>query len=238
MREKNMIVECMQKISTCLVLVLSMTVPAFADDEDRKYNQIRFQAQISESIANDRMQVILTVHGEDDEPSNLAGKINRDMEWALEKIRTEKTVKANSGGYQTFPVYRKEVVIGWRGRQDLTLESGDVSALSRLVGQLQERLQVRSMSFSVSDEARSAVENRLIGEALDAFKQRARIVQKNFQSKGYRLVDLNINTSSPIPPPVPRGMVRMAAAQEQAPVSVEAGESKVTVSVSGVIELR
>ena len=225
-------------IGTCLVLVLLMSGLAFANDEDRKYNQIRFQAQTSESIANDRMQVILNAYGEDDEPSRLAGKINQDMEWALEKVRTEKAVKASSGGYQTFPVYRKEVVIGWRGRQDLTLESGDVSALSRLVGQLQERLQVRSMSFSVSDETRSAVENRLIGEALDAFKERARIVQKNFQAKGYRLVDLNINTSSPVPPPIPRGMVRMASAEEQAPVSVEAGESKVTVSVNGVIELR
>jgi predicted secreted protein len=225
-------------ISTCLVFVSLMSSLAFANDEDRKYNQIRFQAQTSESIANDRMQVILNAYGEDDEPSRLAGKINQDMEWALEKVRAEKAVTASSGGYQTFPVYRKEVVIGWRGRQDLTLESGDVSALSRLVGQLQERLQVRSMSFSVSDEKRSAVENRLISEALDAFKERARIVQKNFQAKGYRLVDLNINTSSPVPPPIPRGMVRMASAEEQAPVSVEAGESKVTVSVNGVIELR
>ena len=52
-------------ISTCLVFVSLMSSLAFANDEDRKYNQIRFQAQTSESVANDRMQVILNAHGED-----------------------------------------------------------------------------------------------------------------------------------------------------------------------------
>ena len=93
------------------------------------------------------------------------------------------------------------------------------------------------MSFSVSEEKRTEVENRLIGRALDAFKARAAIIVGNLHATGYRIVDMTISTSSQRPP-VPYPVGRMVATmQAESRVAVEAGESDVSVSVSGTIEL-
>ena len=109
--------------------------------------------------------------------------------------------------------------------------------MSALVGELQEKLQVKSMSFSVSDEKRTGVENRLISQALDAFKARAAIVIDNLHATGYRIVDVTISTSFQRPP-APYPVARMAATrQAESRVAVEAGESNVSVMVSGTVEL-
>jgi len=109
--------------------------------------------------------------------------------------------------------------------------------MSRLAGELQGKLQVKSMSFSVSDAKRTGVENRLISRALDAFKARAAIVVDNLHATGYRIVEMTISTSSQRPP-APYPVARMATTMKaESRVAVEAGESDVTVMVSGTIEL-
>ncbi len=129
-----------------------------------------------------------------------------------------------------------KVTTGWRGQQSLELESKDTESLARLAGELQEQLQIKSMNFSVSNEKRRAVENRLIGAALDAFKERARIVGDNLQANSYRIVDINIGTSGQAPPVIYKARMAMAMEASDA-VSVEGGESDIRVTVNGSIEL-
>jgi predicted secreted protein len=160
------------------------------------------------------------------------------MEWALAKARQYSAVKVSTGGYQTWPVIRKEVTSAWRGQQDLILESRDTDMLSQLTGVLQEKLKIKSMSFSVSDEQRAAVENRLIDAALNAFKLRARIVGDNLNAKGYRIVDIRVDTSSQRPPVIYQTRVSTMAMEANDAVAVEGGESDVQVTVSGTIELQ
>jgi predicted secreted protein len=79
------------------------------------------------------------------------------------------------------------------------------------------------------------VEDELITQALDAFKQRAELVRKQLSAKSYRIVDIAINGGGPQPMPQMRGY-SMAKADIAAP-ALEAGSSSVSVNVSGVIEL-
>ena len=210
---------------------------AFADDELR-YNQVRLQSQQTEAVSNDTMHVTMNTYAEMQAPAKLAAKINKDMDWALQQARQVKQVKVSTGSYQTWPITRKEVTTGWRGQQDLVMESGDTEALSRLVGQLQGRLQIKSMNFTVSDKKRTGVENRLIGAALDAFKQRAGIIGDNLKASGFRIVEININTSSQRPPMMRQARVASMSMEAGDAVAVEGGESKVSVTVNGTIELQ
>jgi predicted secreted protein len=220
-----------------LACVLAATTAACADDAPVRYNQVRLQAQQSESVSNDTMHVTLNTYAEMQDSSRLAARINQEMEWALAKAKQFSEVKVSTGGYQTWPVTRKEVTTAWRGQQDLILESRDTEMLSELTGQLQEKLKIKSMSFSVSDEKRTAVENRLIDAALDAFKVRAGIVGDNLNARGYKFVDINVGTSAVRPPA--RYQARMASMAMEASdsVAVEGGESDVQITVSGTIEL-
>lgn len=210
---------------------------AFADDELR-YNQVRLQSQQTEAVSNDTMHVSMNTYAEMQDPAKLAAKINNDMEWALQQAKQVQGVKINTGSYQTWPITRKEVTTGWRGQQDLVLESADTETLSRLVGQLQDRLQIKSMSFTVSDEKRAGVENRLIDAALDAFKQRAGIIGNNLKASGFRIVEINVNTSTQRPPMLRQARMASMSMEASDAVAVEGGESDVSVTVNGTIELR
>lgn len=223
---------------TVLVLaLLACGMHTAAADSETHYNRVHLQAQQSTSVANDTMHVSLKSFGEAHDPAALASRINEDMAWALEIARRHQNITVSTGGYRTYPVYKDSVLQGWRGEQRLELESSDSSAMSRLVGELQGRLQVNAMSFSVSDEKRTEVENRLIGRALDAFKARAAIVVGNLHASSYRIVDISINTVAQRPP-MPYTVSAMAAPMKaESRVAVESGESEIRVSVSGTIEL-
>jgi predicted secreted protein len=222
-------------ITAAMLAITGMAAQVQAD-EDLRYNQVRLQAEQSEAVSNDTMHVTLSTFAESRDPADLATAINRDMDWALQIARSVEGVDASTGGYQTYPVHKDNVIKSWRGQQNLMLEGLDHKAIGRLVGTLQERLQVKSMQFSVSDDRRRAVENRLIGRALDAFRERAGIVGSNLDAKGYRIVELNINTGSQRPP-VPY-QARMAAMEAAAPVVTQAGDSDVRVTISGTVELQ
>jgi predicted secreted protein len=218
-------------------LLLTCCMGAVHADSDSHYNRVQLQAQQLESVSNDTMHVTLNSFGEARDSASLATRINEDMEWALGIARRQQGITSRTGGYQTYPVYKDNVLKGWRGEQSLELEGKDIHAMSRLVGELQEKLQVKSMSFSVSDEKRTEVENRLISRALDAFKARAAIVVGNLHASGYRIVEMTISTSSQRPP-APYPVARMATTmQAESRVAVEAGESDVSVMVNGTVEL-
>ena len=218
------------------VLVTAINV-ARADDELR-YNQVRLQSQQTEAVSNDTMHVSMNTYAEMQDPAKLAAKINSAMEWALQQAKQVKGVKVSTGSYQTWPVIRKEVTTGWRGQQDLVMESADTEALSQLVGQMQERLQIKSMRFTVSDKKRAAVENRLIVTALDAFKQRAGIIGDNLKAGGFRIVEINVNTSTQRPPMLRQANMATLSREAGDAVAVEGGESDVSVTVNGTIELK
>ena len=220
-----------------LLICLAVISSVGRADDDLHYNQVRLQSRQTESVSNDTMHVTLQTYAEMQDPARLAARINREMEWALAKAKQVQGVKLSTGSYQTWPVTRKEVTTGWRGQQTLILESRDTAVLSRLTGQLQEQLQIKSMNFTVSDEKRVAVENRLINVALNAFKERARIVGDNLKADGYRIVEIIVDTSTQRPPV--RYQARMATLSSDAgdTVAVEGGESDVRVTVNGTIEL-
>lgn len=228
----------MMRRLAALVCLLAVATLAQADDDDVRYNQFRLSAQQSESVSNDTMHVTLNTYAEMQDPAKLATRINREMQWALDIAKQYPDVKVSTGSYQTWPVTRKEVTSAWRGQQDLMLESRDTEKLGKLAAQLQEKLKIKSMSFSVSDEKRMAVENRLIDAALDAFKQRADIIGNNLKANGYRFVDVNVGSSAQRPPVMYQARMASVSMEASDSVAVEGGESDIQVTVSGTVELQ
>jgi predicted secreted protein len=218
----------------CLAMLLAS--PAVADEPTR-YNLVRLQSQESEPVSNDTMHVTLSASGEQRDAADLAAGINSDMAWALDLAKRHPDVKVSTGNYRTWQVRQDNKMKGWRARQELMLESRDTQTLSQLTGLLQEKLQVDSMHFSVSAETRTAVENRLIELALQAFKVRAGIIGSQLQATGYRIVDLNIGTFAQQPPVVYRSQGVARAMESDMAVATEGGESDIQVTVNGMIEL-
>ena len=226
-------------IVTAFTLVFAVTGPATAADDTPRYNQIHFQVERNRPVDNDRMHAVLSLTAEDDNATRLADQVNRTMDGALKTAKARPKIEVRTGSYQTYPVYDKNTIRRWRATQELLLEGSDFAELGNLIGQLQERLQVNSINFSVSPARRAAVEDELIALALAAFKQRAELVRKQFAAKGYLVSSMS--RSIPVTGnlvPLMRGMAMEAMDKSAAPPALEAGTSLLSVNVSGMIELQ
>jgi predicted secreted protein len=221
------------------VAALWLAAPARAA-EDAPDRRVGFAVERSRDVANDWVTAVLSVTHEDPKAAEVAARINRDMTWAMGIAKAKTAVRTRSGGYSTYPVHdpKRGEVRQWRGTQEIVLESGDVDAVTALVGELQERLQLQSLGFSVSPERRRGIEQELVAEVLQAFQERAELVRKSFGAAGYRLVEVHVGTGGGGPPPI-RPMLRtMAADAEMMPPAVEGGTSEISVSANGSIELK
>lgn len=219
-------------VIVCLAL-LAVSMEAWAGEAVRT-NLVTLQTQVVRQVPNDIAQALLAVEAEDQDPARLADTVNRVMAEALDAARQAREVKVETGGYATRPVYTKNVLSHWRATQELRLESRDIGALTRLIAKLQGRLQLKWMDFRVSPEQRRKVENELITEALNAFKERVGVARAGLGFKGYDIVDININTGGNEIRPMQA--MRAMAAEISAP-ALEAGTSEVTVVVSGTVRM-
>lgn len=218
------------------------TGAARADGCDRcgPQHRVRFQVESTRDVDNDWITGVVGVTAEDANPAALADRINKDMAWALEQARAEAKVKAKSGGYSTYPIHDEQGRIRrWRASQQLVLEGSDSAAMTRLVGALQARLQLESFDFSVSEEQRRKVQEELVTEALAAFRARAALVAKGFGASSYALDDVSVETGPQWQPGPTRMRAEMAmdSSFKAAPPAVEAGTSRVAVTVQGSIVL-
>ncbi len=227
------------KINYCAILLLCLSGHSLADET--LFNVFSLQAQSEQEIVNDQMRVILSVEHQNVNPNVLSNKINSDMQWALAQIKKSKKASAfnsKSMTYNTYPVYKNERIVAWQASQQLEIKSEAITALNNLVGKLQERLLIKQMSFIPTDQTRKQAENKLLNKALDAFKARAAIIQQNMQAKSYKIVDVNINTGNHIQPMQFRQQkAKFSMAANSAP-AVEAGTSKIVVTVNGRIQLQ
>jgi predicted secreted protein len=221
-------------------LLWSLGTPAaLAAEDPPPMRRVDFAVQASREVANDWVRAVVGVTDEDEDAAKLADRVNLAMAWALERARAKPGISAKSGGYSTLPVQdpRKGERRFWRASQDLRLEGADPRAMSELLGELQSRVQLRSIEFTVSPAQRRKLEDELIDEALAAFLARAERVRERLAGRGYQIVQISINTSGGSPP-VP--MLRATMAMESsnvAPPALEAGTSELVTNVSGSIQL-
>lgn len=218
-----------------LLLLLICSSNAFGDQVPPSFNRVSLQAEASAEVDNDQLVAVLYIQKEGNDSASLARDINRTMQWAMDLAGKMKDVQAQTLGYRTAPVYRKNVASGWRVSQSMRLESADHQALSHLIGQLQTRLALQSVSYEISKQKRRQAEEQLISEALARFQDRARLVTRQLGRKDYRLVQLDVNSGGQLPSPIPR--TRMLAAEPASTPRLEAGTSEVRVQVSGTVEL-
>jgi predicted secreted protein len=222
-----------------LLLGLATFVGTARADADDAKNRVSFGVQRSREVENDWVTAVIGATHEDEDPAEVADRINRDMSWALGLAKSKQQLRLRSGGYRTTPMQdpKRAQIRRWRGSQDLIVEGGDVAVVSELLGQLQARLQLRSIVFSVSPERRRSIEDELIDAALDAFGDRAERVRRKLGAKGYALVQLQVDATGG-PPIVPlRGRTLAVAEAAVAPPALEGGTSTLSAGAHGTIEL-
>ena len=232
-----------QTLSASLAAVM-ISFPAAATAQLTSANESRpsveFSAEASQTAANDLGVATLYAESSGDNAAELALGVNQRMVKALAVAHAFASVKAQSGGVSTWPVYAKDGqgrIEAWRMRSEIRIESRDLGALSELIGKLQADLALSQVVMQPAPETRRKAVEEATVSAIRAFEQRAALIAHTL-GKGYRIAHMSIGDSG-FQPPMP---IRMRAAPagmlaDSAPAPLEGGESQVSVHVSGRIEL-
>ena len=142
---------------------------AAAHEDGVTFDRISFSVSATQEVENDTLVAVMYAHREGQDAAALADAVNKAITDALTRTRQVPAVKVQTLNYRQSPVYRNQIVSGWRVRQSIRLESRDAAVLSELIGELQSTLSIESVSYTVSEEARRAVEDGLIASAMAAF---------------------------------------------------------------------
>lgn len=198
---------------------------------------IDLAADASRPAANDLARATVFAEATSPTPGDSAKRVNALITEALGTAKGYPRVKAQTAGTHTYPVYGKGggKIEGWRMRSEIALESGDTAALAELLGKLQASLGVAGVTLTPSPETRKKAENEALLDAIAAFKARAKLAADAL-GKPYRIKHLALGGQSSRPP-LPLMRATSMAAMDAAPMPIEAGESQITATVSGQVEL-
>ncbi|THF66246.1 DUF541 domain-containing protein [Pseudothauera nasutitermitis] len=208
-----------------------------AEPAQPRVTTIDLSAEAARPAENDLAVATAYFEATDASSAAVARQVNRAIAAALDTAKAYGTVKTQSAGTHTWPIYGKNdrKIEGWRMRSEIRLESRDVAALSELLGKLQATLAVSQINMEPAPETRRKAVEEATVEAIRAFEQRAELIAGTF-GKTYRIRHLNVGDSGYRPPIMRMQSVAMAA-KDSMPAPIEAGESQVGVAISGTIEL-
>lgn len=205
---------------------------------------VDLEASVSQQFPNDQMRVQLVKESRGKSIETLNAQVIEAINQALEKSRKAPTVKAYANGINTSNEWDRDgKPDGWEVRGSLVLEGTDTAAVARLAGELASTLQLDGVTYQLSTARRQAEENNLIQQAANAFRARASATATAFGYKGYEIkkfrLDSNHRSDSDSIGAYAVLASRSIESDRQRPsVPGEGGDTTITLTVRGTIELR
>ncbi len=221
--------------SVCLFSAMMMSAHA----EPTGYDQLSFQTEVKEEIANDEVRASLYKKAQATDAKALATTLNTSINRALAIAKRYPMVTVSTGQQSSYPRYDKnDKIIGWTGQANIDIKSTDFTATSQLIADLQETLVMNNLNFGVSEIKQDALEQKLMTEASRAFQQQAKNLTRAWDARGYRVVTVNLNTGNNNYPRPMYSSMRVSDAESSVPSqNFESGNSTVSVTANGTIEL-
>lgn len=194
----------MQKL--LLISAMSMALLAGCGDDHKpvsmadlpKENAIGFSVNSEAFIATDKVLIDLSITKRGNDTTALTQEVNSITAEVFKVIQTNKAVESKTTFFTTGPYYSSmpnatpETTPSWEVSQGLHLESTDSKALSRLVASIQNKVQVTSVSYDLSNQAATTAKQAMTQTALKAFRERAKTIAKDMGYERYRIINMNI----------------------------------------------
>lgn len=225
--------------NTFFAIAITLFSATAAAEDSLHYNLINLNATASTEVANDQVTSVVQVMLNGSDPAKLGQQVNQRSNQLLELIKNYSSITPQTTGYQTRPQYKDSQIVSWQVSQQIRLHSYDFTQMSEALGEAQDIATVQSIEFSLSDTLIETTQNELIEEAITKFRDKAALIQTQFEQPSYKLVNMSVNTSGYAPVRRMEAVSMMVAdtASKSAPAALEAGSNKVSVDVHGQIQL-
>lgn len=197
-------------------------------------------ATVSSEVRQDQVQVVLAAEMQDDSATNVNRRLSEVVEQARKRLGSPQSVRITTGALQTYPRYDQDGrIVGWQGRAELILRSGDVLTVASSADNVTDLLAVSGVSFSLSDIARRAEQSRLMDSVAQAFREKATTTARVFGFSGFQIKSLTVSDSGESIAHRTMMMSAMASdTAEKASLTLLPGVQTVSVTVTGLVELR
>jgi predicted secreted protein len=214
--------------------------------QDNKPLPVRDVVQLSAvgsvDVGQDTLSISMSTSRDGLDATTVQTQLKTAIDAALaeaKKVSQPGQLDVHTGNFSLYPRYGRDgKSMGWQGSAEMILDGRDFARISGTAGKIQT-LTVASVSFGLSREQRSKVENEAQGIAIERFKTRATDIARSFGFSGYTLREVSISASESGFTTRPRMMaMETRAAAADTPVPVEAGKTTVLVTVSGTVQLK
>ena len=240
---KNRAVFLRKSVAPWALLALAAAVHAPASAEPLR-NVVQLSASGSVEVAQDWLQLTLSVTREGSEAAAVQRQLQQIVERSMTSLRSQaraQDMQVRSGSFGVYPRHGNDGKIkGWQGSAEVVLEGKDFARITQSAAQ-QEGMAIAHLGFGLSKEGRAQVQEQAQAQAIAQFKQRASQLAQQFGFASYSLREVQVNShdGDSMPRMQRPAMLAASAKMEMADaVAVEAGKEQVTVNVSGSVQLQ
>jgi len=224
-----------------IVLGLLFATPAWAAEHaSEKETHIHLSATSNLTLANDEVVINYRMESVGRNANALRNKVNAMAQRIQQQLQAEKHMKLTTLSRRMDIIWRydkqnnKQVRDGWRLVQVEQLVSTKLNAVPEWVDTIEKAgAHLNNLSFRISDAAMQAAQTSLRLQAIKAFRSQAKSMAKAFEATSFRIVQLQTTQQQPV---YARRQTMMSKSADSGP-NFHAGESKVSVTVSGSIAL-
>lgn len=229
-----------KKIALLTTTVSALATIAHANSDDHRYNQVRFTTEVSQEVANDELKVVLEKSTQSTDIQTIAKTLTTTLNQAQDIAKKYPDVKVKTNNQRTYPRYNNNgKIIGYTGSVSIELTSTNFTQASELIAKLQNIMAIERLSFNVSEKSEEVAKKALMERAIKTFQSDATNISNSFGARGYKIVSVQLDT-----PNIHGGygvpvmmMAKDASAEMAAPPSYEAGDSRISYTATGTIEL-
>ena len=230
---------------TVAVLGVALSAVSLVQAKDIHYNIIQLSDSANMNVPQNQLNVTLVVESNaanrNDASRDNTVKLNRVMA-AIEQAGLKGQLLNRSVNEQTEYVNNKVEKRGWRDYAQFSEFSEDTAKGNQLVASVQQDARLESQSYGLTTAARRQYELQLTELAIRNFQQQEQHIATVLGARNYKIVEMNVgNANVNMRPPrmyATANMAKMEMADGGAVANDMAGETEISVNVSGSIQLQ
>ena len=219
---------------TVAVLGVALSAASWAQAKDINYNIIQLSDSAQMNVPQNQLNVTLVVEStaanRNDASRDNTLKLNRVMA-AIEQTGLKGQLLNRSVNEQNEYVNNKVEKRGWRDYAQFSVFSEDTAKVNQLVAAVQQDARLESQ-----------YELQLTEQAIRNFQQQAQHIATVLGARNYKIVEMNVgNANVNMRPPrmyATANLAKMEMADGGAVANDMAGETEISVNVSGSIQLQ
>ena len=232
----------MQPIKYLIVLSLLFITPAWATEPADTGTVLSLSATAALTVENDQLLVSFRIEAEGPDAAKLQKVVNDTTRKVQALLAQHPDIQVQTTGrsLQALTHYDKatsqQVRDGWRLVQNEQAITHSLASVPEWVDDIERAgAHLNGLNFNVSEKKTEATLEKLRMQAVQTFRLRAASMSKALDAPSFRILRLRTDNRMPPSPVMQRNLMAMSPA-ESAP-SFNAGESRLSVTVSGDILL-